>query len=199
MHTAEALLLARYFMYTQVYFHDVRRVYDLHLKDFLQSLLPNGKFSANWQDLMAVTDHEVLSAMREAAADHSRADHALALRTLGRRHFRTVYELVAPHKTKRPTILDDLLQGAMTEFGPDLIRSDRYGPKLETNDFLVQTGSGTVESSLQVSGVIGMVPPVEIGLIFAEPSIAEKVRQSDRREPGKTTGGVTIGGNQNGF
>jgi hypothetical protein len=54
----------------------------------------------------------------------------------------------------------------------------RYGPKLETNDFLVQTGSDTVESSLQVSGVIGMVPPVEIGLIFAEPGIAEKVRQS---------------------
>jgi uncharacterized protein len=28
IHAAEALLLARYFMYTQVYFHDVRRAYD---------------------------------------------------------------------------------------------------------------------------------------------------------------------------
>lgn len=28
IHAAEALLLARYFMYTQVYMHDVRRVYD---------------------------------------------------------------------------------------------------------------------------------------------------------------------------
>ena len=34
IHAAETLLLARYFMYTQVYFHDVRRAYDLHLKEF---------------------------------------------------------------------------------------------------------------------------------------------------------------------
>jgi uncharacterized protein len=44
IHSAEALLLARYFMYTQVYFHDVRRVYDLHLRDFLQGWLDGGKF-----------------------------------------------------------------------------------------------------------------------------------------------------------
>ena len=31
--------LARYFMYTQVYFHDVRRAYDMHLKEFLLGYL----------------------------------------------------------------------------------------------------------------------------------------------------------------
>ena len=32
--SAEALVLARYFMYTQVYLHPVRRIYDLHLGSF---------------------------------------------------------------------------------------------------------------------------------------------------------------------
>jgi HD superfamily phosphohydrolase len=35
LQSAEALMLARYFMYSQVYFHPIRRIYDLHLKDFL--------------------------------------------------------------------------------------------------------------------------------------------------------------------
>ena len=42
LQTAESLLLARYFMFKQVYFHHVRRIYDLHLLDFLKLWLPNG-------------------------------------------------------------------------------------------------------------------------------------------------------------
>ena len=37
--SAEALLWARYFMYSQVYFHPVRRIYDIHLADFLEEIL----------------------------------------------------------------------------------------------------------------------------------------------------------------
>ncbi len=44
MHAAEALLLARYFMYTQVYYHDVRRAYDKRLQQFLTGWLPAGRF-----------------------------------------------------------------------------------------------------------------------------------------------------------
>src|SRR5437879_8100121 len=47
LHAAEALLLARYFMYTQLYFHPVRRIYDIHLREFLKSWLPGGFFSTN--------------------------------------------------------------------------------------------------------------------------------------------------------
>ncbi len=37
VHSAEALLLARYYMDSQVYFHPIRRIYDIHLKDFLSA------------------------------------------------------------------------------------------------------------------------------------------------------------------
>lgn len=177
IHSAEALLLARYFMYTQVYFHDVRRIYDLHLKEFLMGWLPEGKFPSDWRELTKITDHEVLAAMRKSVFDQSAPLCELASRTQGRKHFRTVYELISTHKKKRPTILADLYQAAISEYGRDHMRMDSYGPKSETNDFLVQTEDGAVESSLQVSGVIANVPPVEIGLIFANPEIGDQARR----------------------
>ena len=39
MHTAEALILARYMMFTQVYFHTTRRAYDTHLEAAIKTML----------------------------------------------------------------------------------------------------------------------------------------------------------------
>jgi HD superfamily phosphohydrolase len=49
IYSAEALALARYFMFSQVYYHPIRLIYDHHLKDFL--LYPHtllARFS--WRD-----------------------------------------------------------------------------------------------------------------------------------------------------
>jgi HD superfamily phosphohydrolase len=37
LESSEGLMVARYFMYKQVYLHPIRRVYDIHLIDFLKS------------------------------------------------------------------------------------------------------------------------------------------------------------------
>ena len=47
IHSAEALLLARYFMFMQVYYHRVRVAYDFHLQQFLRAWLPGGRFSTD--------------------------------------------------------------------------------------------------------------------------------------------------------
>lgn len=44
IHCVEALLIARYYLYTQVYFHSVRRGYDTFLKELLIKILPNGHY-----------------------------------------------------------------------------------------------------------------------------------------------------------
>ena len=82
IHSAEALLLARYFMYTQVYFHDVRRAYDMHLKEFLLGYLTKfgtGKFPTDWSEMLKYTDHEVLVALRDATASPDDDLHKLAV------------------------------------------------------------------------------------------------------------------------
>ena len=55
IYSAEALMLARYFMYSQVYFHPVRRIYDIHLMDFLKEWLHDGKFSTDLSDHLKMT------------------------------------------------------------------------------------------------------------------------------------------------
>jgi HD superfamily phosphohydrolase len=44
LHAAEGLVLARYFMFTQVYFHKTRVAYDVHLRKALTAMLDNKVF-----------------------------------------------------------------------------------------------------------------------------------------------------------
>ena len=45
IHAAEGLIIARYFMFTQVYFHKTRVIMDHHLQRALEKLLPRASFS----------------------------------------------------------------------------------------------------------------------------------------------------------
>jgi len=92
LHSAEALLLARYFMFTQVYFHPIRRIYDIHLKDFLKDWLPDGRFSTDVDHHLSLTDNEVISALRIAASDSEKQGHKHASRIINRKHFKELYE-----------------------------------------------------------------------------------------------------------
>lgn len=185
IHSAEALLLARYFMYTQVYFHDVRRAYDLHLKDFLKAWLPDGGFTADWREVIRFTDNEVLAALREASSDNTSKLHRISARVQNRQHFRTVYELLPTEKNRRPTILEDLLGFALEQFGGDNIAVDGYLPRSEPISFPVLTESEKVENSLRISRVIANIPNVELGLIFAAPDIKDKASEAIRTQAEK--------------
>lgn len=46
LHAAEGLIIARYMMFSQVYFHKTRRILDFHLQEALKAMLPNGRFPA---------------------------------------------------------------------------------------------------------------------------------------------------------
>jgi HD superfamily phosphohydrolase len=45
-HAAEAMIIARYMMFNQVYFHKTRVAFDCHLQHALDAILPNSKFPA---------------------------------------------------------------------------------------------------------------------------------------------------------
>jgi HD superfamily phosphohydrolase len=177
IHAAEALLVARYFMYTQVYFHDVRRIYDIHLKDFLVEWLPEGVFSPNWRRMLRTTDIEVLAALTRAASVREGRLHLLATRLTNREHYRMVYEQMSTHKRRRPTILEELEKFARRSFGSDNVRVDRQRPKAESNNFLVLTDDGRTESSLRLSRVIATLPAAEVGYLFVAPALKEKAKK----------------------
>ena len=97
VHALEAFVLARYYMFTQIYFHDVRRAYDLVLTDFIAELLrdeaPSGRYPGidNIEDYLKWDDNRVLS---EAIRRYDGSSKNLAWRIVSRQHPKAVYETV---------------------------------------------------------------------------------------------------------
>lgn len=90
-HTVEALLMARYYMNTQVYFHRVRRAYDLLLHRWLAAWRSNHD-----EPLDKALQHDDLSLLaemrRDAAGENGSERQTWAERILRRNHPRVVYE-----------------------------------------------------------------------------------------------------------
>lgn len=88
-HSAESLVLARYLMFTQVYFHKTRVAYDIHLQGTLQGLLPDGVFPTpevdSLEDYLAWDDWRVLGLL----ASGKGGEHGMRLAQ--RRHYRQVF------------------------------------------------------------------------------------------------------------
>jgi len=95
IHTIEALILARYFMFTQVYFHKVRRSFDIILAEFIGDCLEEeyGKRTYPPPDSLAEylnwDDNLVLTKAREKADETQKN---LAWRIIQRRHYKAVYQ-----------------------------------------------------------------------------------------------------------
>ena len=66
-------MFARFFMFTQLYFHPVRRIYDIHLKDFLIQTLQGGKYPSTVNEHLEITDNEVTASILKVSRDLSPA------------------------------------------------------------------------------------------------------------------------------
>lgn len=172
--SAEALLLARYFMYSQVYFHPVRRIYDIHLKDFMvEWLAPNG-YPFEVDGHLAITDVEVLAAMRQAERHANVPGHQAARSILSRGHFKPIYTRNPADVAVDPEAGASILSALNAQFGAALFRRDRYTQRAGAPDFPVQMRNGTVASSLAVSEVLQRLPVVSIDTVYADPTIRAK-------------------------
>ncbi len=171
IHSAEALLLARYFMFRQVYYHRVRVAYDFHLQQFLQAWLPGARFSTNIDKHQQLTDNEVLSAMSDAAVDPACAGHQAADRIVNRKHFRVLYALTNDDREKHEHPLDTIFEASVEEFGKENVNKVEYIQQRPVSDFPIRTSDGKVVSSHYFSDVLNGVPIVDIGIVLVAPDI----------------------------
>lgn len=170
LQSAEALMLARYFMYRQVYFHPVRRIYDLHLQDFLKEWLSGGFFSTDIEVHLRMTDVEVLSAMHEAARNPSSDGHSHAAHIVDRTHFKLVYERNPTDQSRNRDAAKAVHKGLCDDFGEQLVRYDEYFQKGGAPDFPVLGRDGRIVSSLKLSDVLNHIPLVAVNYVFGEQS-----------------------------
>jgi HD superfamily phosphohydrolase len=177
MHSVEALLLARYFMFSQVYYHHVRRIYDIHLVDFLKAWLPGGKFKADVAGHCAMTDNEVNAALMKAANDLTAAGHDPACRLVFRQHFKLLWKQNPDDTNVNPEAGHSIFEAAKAKFGADNVRYDKIPPKSGTFNFPVLTGGEDLVSSLSLSDALENLPIARVEYVFIIPERFDDAKQ----------------------
>jgi uncharacterized protein len=180
-HAAERLVLARYEMFTQVYFHKTRVAYDQHLKGALAEILPGGLFPNPDTELDVFLDWDdwkVLSALKQGqGGQHGR-------RLAERNHYREIY-----HTPEAPDSKDlERLQEMKTALG-DLIVAEvsaaKSWYKAGPSDILVVSEaeeSRVVLLSLH-SSVIGSLKSNAQVLLYVKPEDAATARKKKAEMP----------------
>jgi len=176
LQSAESLLLARYFMFSQVYYHRVRRIYDIHLRDFLKAWLPGGFFPINISAFLEISDNQVLSAMYDACMNRAKPGHDAAKRIIERSHFKRIYEFNPDDLKINPYSSIEIYKALKDEFGAKQLRFDHQKPKSSDNNFpVLRNDNGKIVSALSLSETLNHIPSARAEFIFADPEISNNV------------------------
>lgn len=170
LHSATSLLLARFFMFSQVYFHPVRVVYDLHLIDFLRSWLRGGQFPDDVDDYLRLTDDELLSVIFSVRDQASELGNR-ARRLSDRGHFRVLYQR---HPSDLKITIDAakaVFVAAQEEFGEDSVKYWGMNNEAGAIVFPVLMRDGRVVSSIEASEELRRVPAVRQEYVFVDPAL----------------------------
>ncbi len=176
--SAEALMLARYLMYSQVYFHPVRRIYDIHLKDFLKIWLKEGVFpTKNLVHHLSITDSDVSAALWKAAFNECDSGHLHARRIVRRKHFKVVYERSPEDIKINPESGSSIYEALKSEYGDDHFRHDYYTQKSGSPNFPVIMRNRGIISSLSLSETLKNIPVVSVDYVFADRDYFHEARE----------------------
>lgn len=166
-HAAEALVLARYFMFTQVYFHKTRVAYDIHVREAMKALLPAGQFPkpTDLNAYLAWDDWRVLGLL----ADGKGGEHGDRLRS--RAHFRLVYrseEMMTSDDRRRLSIVEERLAGLVAEKVPAGRSKNWY--KTDDSDIpVLQEQSGRAKPLSYFSSAVRFLGKHDQVLLYCRP------------------------------
>lgn len=175
----ESLLLARYSMFSQVYFHRVRRAYDHHLRVFLKSVLDDsGRYPGidRLDDFLPWDDQRVCQVLNDEYGSGGDAGRH-SKHILDREHYRVAYKTGKVPTDRQVMRWDmDLLPKVREKF-QGLVADDR--PETATQQFVVmqrefpvimrEPGSGTKRVAIEeASPLIKQLRPLTIRRLLAE-------------------------------
>jgi uncharacterized protein len=170
LHSAEALMLARYLMFEQVYCHHVVQIYDTHLVDFLKAWWGEKGYDVRLDPHLRMSDHEVLAAMRAAYFDHG-VGYESAKAIIERDHFKLLFEPTPAELGARPDFCRKVYE-ALRRVVPE--KELRYRPPLSRTDvavhFPVLMRDGNILNSTAISKILGQIPPLTAEYIFVSRS-----------------------------
>jgi uncharacterized protein len=187
LESAEGLLVARYFMFSQVYFHETRLIYDIHLEDFLKLWLADqgGMFPTDPEGYLRWTDNEVMHAISVAAADSANPAHEPAWRIARREHFRAFYERTPEDVALYPEAASAIFEEAKKQFGAENVRYADSRKAAGTPEFPVRGRDGKSDSSIALSQALRRLPEPRNEFVYVVRERREDARKwvrADGRE-----------------
>jgi HD superfamily phosphohydrolase len=137
IHAVEGMILARYYMFTQVYFHKTRVAYDFHLQNALKALLPGGTFplpsAEQIEEYLKWDDWRVLGLLADPS---NGGDHSDRIRQ--RNHYRQVWcTPESPGEGDRTTLT--AIRNNLGDLVAATVRSETSTYKLQTADISVES------------------------------------------------------------
>lgn len=171
VHAVEALVLARYYMFTQVYFNVTAKAMELHLSAWLRR--GSLRWSSDPERFLAEDDVSVLGQLRASRDPHARA-------IVGRRHYPLAFESrehLGPEEKQR---FEALLPELRERFaGEDLLVSNsaKDPHKLAGNRVWVRRYDGGFEPMEAASQFIRHLGRIERYRIYAPAAAVDGVRE----------------------
>lgn len=123
VYTAEALILARYYMFLQVYFHEVRRAYDLHFTKFIKNTLlkdNNGKYPIEIDKYLAYDDISVFSKIKEEISNNGESKE-LAKILMFRQHHECIWQTKDYTSSKDKEVFEKNVEEIKKKFGENFL------------------------------------------------------------------------------
>lgn len=178
----EEFVLARYFMFIQVYFHKTRRYLDKILVKSLQAILPNGKYPAEVREYLKWDDSRVLNSIAD-----SEDPKVLAFK---HREIMTCVFESKPHAGREEKINAKMICKILCEkYGEQVVYDsvDKAAHKLTPillapgddsgkGIMILDPQSGAVTNIMEESIILeSIVRPIHIHRIYADKAIAAEV------------------------
>lgn len=109
VHAFEEFVLARYFMFVQVYFHRTRRFFDIQYSRALPKILPNGKFPENTNEYLEWDDDKMMLLLKQHLND---VEECKSL--INRLVYKTIYA-TKPHPESGDQRLFNVIKKTLSE------------------------------------------------------------------------------------
>lgn len=163
VHAAEALVMARYYMFTQVYFNPTSKALELHLNEWLST--QGKRWSTDPEAFLAEDDVTVLADLRRSADPHARA-------VVERVHYPLAYETEEHLPRRQRQRFEALLADLEERFprGELLVSHAAKDPhRFEESRVLVRHRDGSLQPMSEASHFIRHLGRIERYRVYAPP------------------------------
>lgn len=179
VHALEALVLARYYMFTQVYFNATGKAMELHFSEWLRA--EGRRWSTDPEVFLQQDDVSVLAELRRSPSRHARA-------IVNRERYALAFESREHLTAAESRRFAALVPGLRQRFGAAelLVDNSAKNPhRLKESRVWVRRHDGTLEPMEQASDFIRHLSKIECFRVYTPPERVEQVAAAIRELWGK--------------